>query len=145
MVVYIQVYSFLHSCFDDSFCLSIWKVKVYSDMTDDKDEGIRKLTFCLSYFHSSLQDHHPKYQENHMQRESHLVLQEIDYKKANATNNGLFYSQVKMLVMHLCKNLFHKLSITTVLLCYLLPYLLDTDTYCIVIDLSIDPLKLSLI
>ena len=82
-----------------SVCLSIGKVKVYSDMTYDKNEGIRNCTFCLSYFHSSLQDHHPKYQENHMKKESHLVLQEIDYKKANATNNGLFYSQLKMLVM----------------------------------------------
>jgi hypothetical protein len=34
-----------------------------------------------------------------MQRESHPVLQGIDYKKADATNNVLFYSNLKMLVM----------------------------------------------
>ena len=51
-----------------SVCLSIGKVKVYPDMTDDKDKGIRDGTFCHSYFHSSLQDHHPKYQENHRKK-----------------------------------------------------------------------------
>ncbi len=97
--MFIFKYTLSYSCFDDSFCLSIRKVKVYSDMTDNKDEGIRYCTFCLSYFHSSLQDQHPKYQENHRKKVSLHVLQEIDYKKANATNNGLFYSQLKMLVM----------------------------------------------
>ena len=42
-------------------------------------------TFYPSYFHSSWQDHHPKYQEIHMQKVSHHVLQEIDYKKANGS------------------------------------------------------------
>jgi hypothetical protein len=54
------------------------------------------------FFHSSLQDH-PKYQENHRKKGSHLVLQGIDYKKTNVTNNGLFYSQLKMLVMQQSK------------------------------------------
>ena len=108
-----------------------------------KESGIVLFTFLI--FIHCCKIIISKYQGNHRKKVSHLVLQEIYYKKANATNNGLFYSQLKMLVMHLCKNLFYKLSITTVLLCYLLPYLLDTDTYCIVIDLSIDPLKLSLI
>jgi hypothetical protein len=40
-------------------------------------------TFYHSYSHSFLQDHHPKYQENHRKKVSQLVLQEIDYKKAN--------------------------------------------------------------
>ena len=54
MVVYIQVYSFLHSCFYDSFCLSIGKVKVYSDVTYDKNEGIGEFVLFafLIFIHS---------------------------------------------------------------------------------------------
>ena len=43
-------------------------------MTTIKESG--NLYFCHSYFHSSLQNHHPKYQENHMQKVSHHVLQQ---------------------------------------------------------------------
>ena len=56
-------------------------------------------TFCHSYFHSSSQDQHPSCPENHRKKESLLFLQETGYKKANAINYDLFYSQLKMLVM----------------------------------------------
>jgi hypothetical protein len=49
-----------------------------------------------------------------MQRESHPVLQGIDYKKADATNNVLFYSNLKMLVMQ--KTVFVSYHITFILL-----------------------------
>ena len=39
----------------------------------------------LFYFHSSCQDYSPKYPENHRKKVSHLVLQEIGYKKASAS------------------------------------------------------------
>ena len=42
---------------------------------------------CLFYFHSFCQDCNPTCPENHMQKGSLLFLQEIDYKKANATND----------------------------------------------------------
>ncbi len=42
-------------------------------------------TFYHSYFHSSLQDQHPSYPENHRKKVSHLVLQEIGYKKASGS------------------------------------------------------------
>jgi hypothetical protein len=38
------------------------------------------------------------YQENHVKKGSHLIEPRTYYKKANATNNGLFYSQLKMLL-----------------------------------------------
>ncbi len=41
----------------------------------------------------------PKIKKIIGKRVSHHVLQEIYCKKANATNNGLFYPQLKMLVM----------------------------------------------
>ena len=58
-------------------------MKVYPDMTNDKNEGIRDCIFLPSLFSFILRDRHPKYQENHMKKVSHLVLQGIDYKKAN--------------------------------------------------------------
>jgi hypothetical protein len=41
----------------------------------------------LFYFHPFCQDCNPTSPENHMQKKSPLFLQEIDYKKANATND----------------------------------------------------------
>ena len=40
-------------------------------------------TFCHSYFHSSWQGYHPICQGNHMQKVTHLSLQDTGYKKAN--------------------------------------------------------------
>ena len=59
-------------------------MKVYPNVTNDKDKGIRiSISSCLLYFHSSLQALNPMHQENHMQRVFHHVLQDIGYKKAS--------------------------------------------------------------
>ncbi len=49
---------------------------------------------CLFYFHSFCQDCNPTCPENHMQKGSLFFLQEIDYKKADATNDKLVQSQL---------------------------------------------------
>jgi hypothetical protein len=62
-------------------------MKIYSEVTNDKDEGIRKRIWFAFYFHLFCQDCNPTYPENHMQKGSPLFLQEIDYEKTNASND----------------------------------------------------------
>ena len=52
-------------------------------MTKIKESG--NCTFCHSYSHSSLQDQHPIYPENHRKKVSPPVLQETGYKKASGS------------------------------------------------------------